>query len=166
VIIKSVKICLNISNKGEFMKIKYVCNRCEKTSQIFFRGGTGFPQYCDCGGHFECIEVEDSKKQIEFQRLENYLRDFPNLDIHIISKNNIIAECYWDRIKQYIQIEKRPVFVSKKNYDKDGYSAFNAIIILCGHWYENPVAFSEVFRMHLKEAKFTLPIGEFPEPKY
>jgi hypothetical protein len=149
------------------MKIKYVCNRCEKTSKIFGTHiGTGFPQYCDCGGYFECIEIGDNKKQRELQRLENYLRDFPDLDIHIISKNNISAKCYWHRIKEYIPIKKKPVIITENKYYQDGYGAFNAIIILCGHWYENPIAFSDVFRMHLREAKFTLPIGEIPEPKY
>lgn len=104
--------------------------------------------------------------QRELQRLENYLRDFPNLDIWIISNTNMCAKGYWKRIREYITTEKKPTFVSKGNFEKDGYSAFNAIIILCGHWYENPVAFSNIFRMHLREAYFTLPIGEFPEPKY
>ena len=147
------------------MKFRYICNKCGKTSKIFTHGGTGFPQYCNCGGNYEYTEIGNNEKQRDLQRLENYLRDFPDLDIHIISKNNIIAKGYWDRIKEYIPIEKKPIIITENNYYKDGYSAFNAIIILCGHWYENPIVFSEIFRMHLKEAKFTLPIGEFPEPK-
>lgn len=102
--------------------------------------------------------------QWQIERLKNYITDFPNLDIWIISQNNRCSVLYWERIKGYICTDKKPVIISKGNYYKDGYNAHNAVILLCGEWYKNEIAFSDIFKMHLKTAKFTLPIDDFPDP--
>lgn len=102
--------------------------------------------------------------QKELCRLNSYLKDFPNMDIWVVSQDGVCAKAYWDCISEHVETKKKPVFITKQNHYKDGCSAFNSIILLCGHWYENPIAFSETFKMRLSEAKFTLPIGEMPEP--
>jgi hypothetical protein len=103
--------------------------------------------------------------QREISRLDNYLKRFPDIEIWIISKTQKCARYYWALINQYIETNKKPRFISKENMEKHGCNTFNSIILLCGHWYENPIAFSEVFKMHLNYAKFTLPIGEMPDTK-
>ena len=102
--------------------------------------------------------------QRQIERLKNYIETFPDVEIWIISGNNRCAELYWERISGYIQTNKKPLIVSKGNYQKDGYSARNAMILLCGPWYKNPIAFSDIFKMRLQEARFTFPIDDFPEP--
>ncbi|WP_027628121.1 hypothetical protein [Ruminiclostridium cellobioparum] len=104
------------------------------------------------------------QRERQVERLKNYIIDFPDLDIWIISEDNRCAELYWERINGYLCTNKKPLVISKGNYYKDGYNTHNAIILLCGQWYKNPIAFSDIVKMHLKTAKFTLPIDDFPEP--
>lgn len=113
----------------------------------------------------ELLNKEDNFMQREISRLKNYIDNFPDIEIWSISNTNLAAEAYWQSIKEYIKTDKKPRFISKGNFDKDGSNTFNAIVLLCGHWYENPIAFSGIFRMHLSNARFTLPIGEIPVPK-
>ncbi len=103
--------------------------------------------------------------QEELRRLKGYIEKFPDIEIWIISKTNLYAELYWNRIKEHIDTDKKPLFISKGNYNKDGYNIFNAIIILCGRWYENPIALCDIFKMRISDAKFILAIGEIPNPK-
>jgi len=101
----------------------------------------------------------------EIERLKGYLKQFPNLDIWVISKDNLIAKIYWKAIQVHINVNKKPHFISSRETSIDGLNSRNAVILLCGHWYFNSITDNGMFKMYLKDAKFTLPIGEIPEPK-
>lgn len=101
--------------------------------------------------------------QKEIYRLKKYLEDFPDLDVWIISQTGMVAKLYWSMIKEHVKTDKKPLFISKKN--KEGINPSNAIILLCGCWYKNPIAFSDIFKMHLSNARFTFPVGEIPNSK-
>jgi hypothetical protein len=46
------------------MIIKYECNKCRETFRRFEPWGSEDPQYCKCGGHFDCVENPTDKKQV------------------------------------------------------------------------------------------------------
>lgn len=100
----------------------------------------------------------------EISRLKNYIDKFPNLDIWIVSSDKTLAKCYWESIKEYIKIDKKPVIMSTRGNMQEGFNSENALIILCGKWYKNSGAVSNTFRYYLKNAKITFPIGEIPCP--
>lgn len=99
----------------------------------------------------------------EISRLKNYIDKFPGIDIWIVSSNKTLAKCYWESIKEYIKIDKKPVIISTKR-NIDGLNSENSLIILCGRWYEYSDAENGNLRYYLNSAKITFPIGEIPCP--
>lgn len=106
-------------------------------------------------------------KNKEISRFINYLEKFPNTEVWVMAKTINTGKSFWKSITSYleyhnIKVSKKPIFISSRIEKIDGYNTFNAVILLCGKWYINPIAFSDAFRMYLENAKFTLPIGEMP----
>lgn len=98
--------------------------------------------------------------QKELLRLNDYLKEYPCIDIWVVSKDIAMGEAYWKWIKKNIDIKKKPRILSSNKNKIDGLNSNNAIILLCGHWFMNPIRNTDTFDMLLNNAKITLPIGE------
>lgn len=104
--------------------------------------------------------------QKELLRIKDFAERFPDTEIWVISRNGIQAKLYWERIKANIEtINIEPYIFTANLRTIDGLNPKNAVILLCGRWYENPIANSEAWKYYLKNARYTLPIGEIPDPK-
>ena len=104
--------------------------------------------------------------QRELITIKNFIDNIPDTKIWVISGNGIQAKLFWNRIKENIDVNdiKPRIFTSNPG-KTDGLSSENALILLCGRWYKNPVADSGAWKYFLKNAKYTIPIGEIPDPK-
>lgn len=98
--------------------------------------------------------------QKELTRLKDYLKEYPDLEIWVISENAIMGKTYWKWIKEFIDTKKKPRIFSQRRNMIDGLNPSRALIILCGYWFLNPIVEETVFKYLLKNAKITLPIGE------
>ncbi len=96
--------------------------------------------------------------QKELMRLDNYLKECPNLDIWVISEDTAMGKAYWNWIREFIDTKKKPKVFSQSIKCIDGLNPKNALIVLCGYWYMNPI-FKYGLGM-LEDAAITLPIGE------
>jgi hypothetical protein len=100
--------------------------------------------------------------QREIERIMNLLNEFPDSEIWVVAKNKNIAEVCWNNLKEYLDANKEPLILSNRIDYIDGFNSQKAIILLCCDWWINPIAFSDIFRMYLKNAQHTFAIGQFP----
>jgi len=94
----------------------------------------------------------------DIERIMNFISKFPDIEIWIIAKNGIIAKAYWKGLKTYIG--KEPFIFTSNVKAIDGLNPDKAMILLCGLWWKNPVAQTEVFNKYLKQARFTMGIWD------
>jgi len=103
--------------------------------------------------------------QKELFRLQDYFKNYPDIEVWVIGDRRKTAEYYWKCIKEHIETNKKPIFNSPSTLATrgEGLNPDDAIIVLCGHWYENKHSCNGLFQYYLNNAKFTLPIGEMPD---
>jgi len=92
-------------------------------------------------------------------RVKRAIEALPESEIIIIASNKTVANEYWKRIKQQLNINKRPWIISNANTN-DGLPFLGALILKIDRWWENKNA---TFVMEQSRvSKLILPITYIP----
>src|SRR5690625_1711071 len=99
------------------------------------------------------------KDSFDLTRIREAIEMFPKSEIIIIANKKSTALLYWKKIKQHIEIKKRPYIISNSNTN-DGLPFLESIVLKVGKWWENKNAIIVMEQSRL--SKVTLPVTYIP----
>ena len=96
--------------------------------------------------------------QHEVEKLQLFLKEFPDTEVWIVARNKEQATVCWEIINSHIKHNKKPTFPTAKTIH--GLSSKKAVILFCGHWYANRISSTTALKSHITEARLVISIGE------
>lgn len=105
-----------------------------------------------------------TEKSFDLEKIRVFLKDFPDVNVFVLSGNIRAAKHYAEGIKAHTKDDRRFQLISSDRYALDGLDFRDSIVILGGYWWQNKNA-STFIDVHSKTGLNPLPITHLPKNK-